>query len=85
MPKRRVADVVDECKRFNKFRVQPERSGNRTCNLGDFERVGEPVPEVIREARGEDLCLGFKPPEGAGMNDAVAVAGVFAAVGRTSG
>src|SRR5262252_6665823 len=42
--------------------------------------MGEPITEVIREARGEDLCLGLKPAESARMNDAVTVAGIFAAI-----
>ncbi len=49
--------------------------------LRDFERVGEAVAEVVRVAAGENLRLGFETAEGAGVDDAVAVALEVVAVG----
>ena len=36
--------------------------------------MGQAIAEVVGEAAGENLGLGFEPAKGAGMNDAVAVA-----------
>ena len=46
-----------------------------------FERVRQPVAEVVGIATGEDLGLGFETAEGAGVNDAVAVTLEVVAVG----
>ena len=43
--------------------------------------MGEAVAEVVGVAAGEDLRLGFEAAEGAGVNDAVAVALEVVAVG----
>jgi hypothetical protein len=43
--------------------------------------VSEPIAKVIGIPDGEDLRLSFEAAEGAGVNDAVAVARIFAAVG----
>ncbi len=43
--------------------------------------MGEAVAEVVGVAAGENLRLGFEAAEGAGVNDAVAVALKVVAVG----
>jgi len=81
MAKGRVADIVHQCQRLNQFRVDAQSSGNGAGNLGNFKRVGQPVAKMIGEAGAENLRLCFEPPERAGMDDAVAVARIFTAVG----
>jgi hypothetical protein len=49
--------------------------------LGDLDRVGQAIAEMIGQAGSEDLGLGLKAPEGTGMNHAVAVALENIAVG----
>jgi hypothetical protein len=48
------------------------RDGSR--NLGNFDGVGEPVPEMIRIAPGENLRLRLQTAKGARMDHPVAVA-----------
>jgi len=43
--------------------------------------MGEPVAEVVGESGRENLGFGLEAAEGAGVDDAVAVARIFAAVG----
>jgi len=81
MAKRRMADVMHQCQRLNKFRVDAKGGRYSAGNLGDLERVGQPVAKMIGEAGAEDLRLCFEPSERAGMDDAVAVACIFTAVG----
>jgi hypothetical protein len=80
MAEGRMADVVDEREGFRKLGVQAEGGGHGAGDLRDFESVREAIAEMIGVARGENLRLGFQPAEGAGMDDAVAVARVDAAV-----
>ena len=72
---------MNERERFRKIFVEAERPRNSARDLRDFDGMRQAVAEVVREARGEDLRFRFQPPEGAGMDDAVAVAGVGVAVG----
>ncbi len=82
----RVADVVDQREGLGEIDVEAEGSGDGAGDLRDFERVGEAVAEVVGVAAGEDLRFGFEAAEGAGMDDAVAVALEVVAVGmRGSG
>jgi hypothetical protein len=80
MAEGRVTDVVHEGERLYEFRVDAQGGGHCPGNLSDFERVGQPIAKVVGKARAEDLSFGFETPESAGMDDAVAVARVFAAV-----
>ena len=81
MSKGRVADIVDERKRFRQLGVQAQRGGNRASDLRDLQRVRQAIAEMIRIPRGEDLGFGFQASERPGMNDSVAVARVHTAVG----
>lgn len=78
---RRVTDVVDKGKSFGEFGIAAESAGDGAGNLRDFERMREAIPKMIGIAHGEDLRLGFQAAKGPGMNDAIAIAGVFASVG----
>src|SRR6266850_1324960 len=77
----RMADVVDESERFGEVRVQTQRGSNGARDLRDFQRVRQPVAEVVGIPRGENLCLRFEAPEGTRVNNAIAIARVNAAVG----
>ena len=79
--KGRMSDVVDEGESFGEIDVEAEGSGDGARDLRDFEGVGETVAKVVGVAAGEDLSLGFETAEGAGMDDAVAVALKVVAVG----
>ena len=77
----RVADIVYQGQRLDEFRVNAQGGGNRAGNLRDFERVSQPIAKMVGEAGAEDLRFCFEAPERAGMDDAIAVARIFAAVG----
>src|ERR1700740_796620 len=58
MTKRRVADVVNECECLHEFRIQSESAGDGAGDLGDLQRVGEPVAVVLGATRGKHLRSG---------------------------
>src|ERR1700693_1946485 len=67
VPERGMSDVVDERERFGELRVEAESPGDRTRDLRDLERVRQPVAEMVRITRGEDLGLRLEAPEGPRM------------------
>jgi hypothetical protein len=75
-----MAEVVHERERLREINVQIKRSRDGTRDLGHLNRVGEPVPEMIGIAAGENLGFVFESPEGAGVDDAVAVALIIVAI-----
>lgn len=77
----RVADIVHQGQRLHEFRVDAQCRGNRAGDLRDFEGVGQPVAKMVGETSAEDLRFCFEPSERPGVNDAVAVASIFATVG----
>jgi len=79
----RVADVVDQGERFGERRIEAESGGEGSSDLGDFKGVGEAAAGVVafRAAAGEDLGLAGQPAEGAGVQDAGAIAGEGCAIG----
>ena len=76
----RMADVVDQRQRFGEIGIEFQSAGDGAGNLRDFEGVGEAIAEMIGIARGENLRLGFQAAKRAGVNYAIAVAGVVVAV-----
>src|SRR5579859_536512 len=80
MAEGRVADIVYQGQRLDEFRVDAQSRGHRAGNLRDFERVRQAIAKMVGETGTENLGFCFKPPERAGMDDAIAVARVFAAV-----
>src|SRR5438067_1111192 len=74
MSKRGVADVMAESQRFGEVFVQTQNGRDRAGNLRNLDRMGQSIAEMVGEPGRENLRLGFQPPEGAGMHDAVAVA-----------
>ena len=77
---RAVAAVVAEGDGLGEGHVQPEAARHRRGHLGHLQRVGEAGALVVV---GEDEHLGLagQPAEGAGVQDAVAVALEAGAVG----
>ena len=74
MSEGRMADVMHQGEGFDEAFIETERGGDGARNLRDLDGMGEPGAEVIGEALGEDLRLVLQAAEGAGMNNAVAVA-----------
>ncbi len=77
----RVADVVDEGEGFGEVFVEAEGGGDGAGDLRNLHRMGEAVAEMIGDAGREDLRLVFETAEGAGVDDAIAVALELGAVG----
>ena len=78
--KRRMTDVVAQGEGFGEFFIEIERRGHGAGDLRDFNGVGEPVAEMIRDARRKNLRFIFKPSKSARMDNAVAIALELAAV-----
>jgi hypothetical protein len=76
-----MADVVDQCERFDQIDVQSKLFGDGARNLRDFEGVGQTVAEVVGVAASEDLRFRFKAAESSGVNDAVTVPLEVVAIG----
>ena len=70
---RGVPDVVTQADGLGQGLVQAERNRHRASDLGDLERVGEPGDEMVVAGVDEHLGLASQPPEGVGVDDAVAV------------
>ena len=68
--------------RFGEILVEPQGAAHGARDLGNFERVGQPGAEQVALVVDEHLGLVFQPAEGRGMDDAVAVALILAAVPR---
>ncbi len=74
-----MAEVVRQRDGLGQVLIQPQRAGDVARDGGHLHRVREPRAEVIAGAVEKNLGLVFEPAEGAGMNDAVAVALVMRA------
>ena len=68
-PRRSIKDLA-----FFGIWKEREDIGDGPCDLRHLDGVREPIPEVIGDARGEDLSLVLQPAEGARVNNAIAVA-----------
>src|SRR5665647_3700429 len=69
-----MAEIVRQRQRLGEVLVGPERARQRAGDLRDFQRMGEPRAVVVALVIDEHLRLIGEPPEGGGMDDAVAVA-----------
>ena len=74
-----MAEVVGEGDGFGEVFVEIEGAGDVAGDASDFDGVGEAGAEMIAGAIEENLGLIFEAAEGAGMNDAIAVALVMGA------
>ena len=50
MSKRRVSEIVRERDRFRQIFIQGQRPRDRSANRSDFNRMGQPRPQVITGA-----------------------------------
>ena len=71
---RRVAEVVAKRQRLRQILIEPKRAGQRSGDLGHFERMRQPGAEMIAFVKHEDLGLVRQPAKSGGVDDAVAVA-----------
>ena len=69
-----MAEIVRQRQRLGEVLVEAERARQRAGDLGDFQGVGEPRAVVVAFVIDEHLRLVRQPAEGAGMDDAVAIA-----------
>ena len=74
MAERRMAEIVRERQRLGQVLVEAERARERAGDLGNLERMGQPGAEMVALVEDEHLGLVGEPAEGAGVDDAVAVA-----------
>ena len=74
MPEGRMAEIVGERAGFGQILIHLQRPRQGPGDLGDFQRVGQARAIRIAFMGDKDLGLFLEPPEGAGMDDAVAVA-----------
>ena len=81
MTEGRMSHVVHQGQGLHQVHVQPELGCDRAGNLCDLDGVGQAIAEVVGKAAGKDLCFGFEPAKGAGMNDAVTVTLEIVAIG----
>src|SRR5262249_4618532 len=74
MAERRVAEIVREREGLGEVLAEPQRARNRARDLRDFEAVRQARPIMVALVIDKDLRLVLEAPEGARMDDAVAVA-----------
>lgn len=73
MSKRWMPQIMGKCQRFRVFLVQLERGTHSSGDLGNLDRMGQPVTKVIAETGGEDLCLALQTAKRPRMDNAVAI------------
>ncbi len=76
---RRMAEIVAERRALREVLVEAERAGERTRDLRDLQRVGQPGAEMVALVKHEDLGLVGETAKRRGMDDAVAIAAERAA------
>jgi len=81
MAERGVAEVVRQGQRLGQILVEPQGAADGARDLRHFEAVGKARAVMVAFVIDEDLSLVLQPAKGGRMNDAVAVARIFAAVG----
>ncbi len=81
MAEGRMANIVNQSQRFDQIGIQRKCACNGACDLRHFQGVRQSIAKMVGKAGGEYLGLGFESAKGARMNDAVAIAGVLAAIG----
>ena len=77
-----MSEVVGEAGGVDDVRIQPEAHREFTADLGDLERMCEPVAgEVEAGGRAQHLRLLREPAQGARVHNTGAIAGEIAAAG----
>jgi hypothetical protein len=75
----RMAEIVRQADGFRQRLIELERARDRACDLRDLERVRDARAIQIALVIDEHLRLVNQPPEGARMDDAIAIALVLGA------
>src|SRR5205823_920513 len=73
MPKRRMADIMNQRQRLNQIFIQAEFRSNGARNLGDLNGVSKTVAKVVGVAARKYLGLVFQTAKGARMDDPITV------------
>jgi|ERR1044071_506749 hypothetical protein len=74
-----MAEIMSEGDRFGEVFIETQRATDIARDGGDFNGVGEAGAQMISGAVEKYLGFVFETTEGAGMNDAIAIALVFSA------
>src|SRR3954469_15143241 len=74
MTEGRVSEVMSKRQRLRQILVEAKGARQRTGDLRDLERVGQPRAEMIALMEDENLGLVTEPAKGAGMDDPIAIA-----------
>jgi hypothetical protein len=72
--KGRMAEIVRQSEGLDVFFVELKCNSRGAGDLRNLDGMSEAISEMIAKASGEDLSFPFQPAEGAGMDNAVAVA-----------
>src|SRR5580692_11472138 len=80
MPKRGMANIVDQRQCLDQFRIQVQRVGHGSSDLRYFQCVCQAIPKVIRETRRKNLSLGFQSAERSRMHNSISIARIFAPI-----
>src|SRR5579872_1796972 len=70
---RGMTEIVGQCERLGQILIKPKLAGERTGDLGDFQRVGEPGAVMVALMKHKNLRLVLEATECRGMNDPVAI------------
>ena len=68
-----VAEIMRQRQRLGQVLIEPQCPRQRAGDLGDFEAVGQPDPEMVAIRSHEHLGLVAQAAKGARMDDAVAI------------
>ncbi len=74
-----MAQIVRQADRFGQGFIQLQRERHGTCDLSDFDGVGDPRAVKVALVIHEHLGLVDQAPEGVGMDDPIAIPLKFAA------
>src|ERR1700722_19749919 len=77
----RMADVVAQRERLGQIFIQCQNRSHCTRDLRNFDGVGQPVAEMVGDSGWKNLHFILQPAEGAGVDDAIAIALEFVTVG----
>jgi len=78
---RRVAEVVSQARGVDHIRVAAQGRAELPADLGNFERVRQPVADEVVAVRLDHLGLGRQPPQRRRVHDPGAVSGEVITVG----
>jgi hypothetical protein len=73
MAERRVADIMGQRQRLGEVLVEPELAGQRTGDLRDLKRMGQPGAVMIALVEHKNLRLVLQAPERGGMDHPIAI------------